>query len=322
MTQADLMRRLDDLTDEQKARVFERLRTKRQRVDIAPVTIACQPRDGAGQTQPSFPLSFAQQRLWFLDQLEPGQAFYTIPLALRLRGALDRAALEASLSTILARHEALRTSLVAQDGVPVQLVAPPAPLPLPLEALDHLLPDQREAAARARASQEAQTPFDLAQGPLVRARLLRLAPDDHALLLSFHHAVSDGWSLGVFLRELTASYQAFLVDATPTLPALPVQYGDYAVWQRDWLQGQRLDQQLRFWQHELAGAPALLELPTDLPRPAVQTFRGSHLTRVLSPALTARLRSLSRQEQSTLFMTLLAAFQVVLARWSGQHDIV
>ncbi|HEX9937035.1 MAG TPA: amino acid adenylation domain-containing protein, partial [Longimicrobium sp.] len=270
----------------------------------------------------ALPLSFAQERLWFIDRLEPGSAVYNIPAAWRLKGALDRAALERSLGEIVRRHDTLRTVFAEVGGSPVQVVAPFGGFALPVEELSGLSEADREAAVRRRAGEEAARPFDLAAGPLVRAGLLRLGEEEHVLLLSMHHIVSDGWSMGVFLRELTALYAAYRDGGESPLPELPVQYADYAVWQREQLEGEVLDRQLAYWRERLAGAPELLELPTDQPRPAVQTYRGASVPVALSPELVERLQALGRSEGATLYMTLLGAFQVLLHKYSGSDDIV
>ncbi|HEX5723956.1 MAG TPA: condensation domain-containing protein, partial [Longimicrobiaceae bacterium] len=224
-------------------------------------------RDGA-------PLSFAQERLWFIDRLEPGSAVYNVHVARRLRGALDEAALERALGEIVRRHEALRTTFQEVDGSPVQVIAPFGGFTLPVEDLSGLGEADRGVEARRRATEEAMRPFDLAAGPLFRAVLLRLEEESHVLLLSMHHIVSDGWSTGVFFRELSALYAAYREGRESPLPELGVQYADYAAWQREHLRGELLERQLSYWRERLAGAPELVELPTDHPRPAVQTFRG------------------------------------------------
>ena len=268
------------------------------------------------------PLSFAQERLWFLSRMEPESPFYNVPAALRLGGALDAAALERALGQVVRRHEALRTTLRERDGAPVQVVAPFAGFALPVEDLSALAGAEREAAVRRRASEEAARPFDLPAGPLFRARLLRLADDDHALLLCMHHVVSDGWSMGVLFRELSAFYAAGRGGVEGPPADLPVQYADHAVWQRDALRGDALDGLLAWWRERLAGAPALLELPTDHPRPAAQSYRGGYVRAELPAALVDRLRALGRAEGATLYMVLLAAFKALLSRYGGGEDVV
>lgn len=268
--------------------------------------------------------SFSQQRLWFLDQMMPGTAVYNLSEALRLTGALDVAALERSLNEIVRRHESLRTTFAVIDDQLVQVVAPALRLSLPLVDLAHL--PGREAQALHQASQEAQRPFDLEHGPLVRALLLRLEDREHILVATMHHIISDGWSLGVLTHELSVLYSSFVQGTPAPLPELPIQYADFAHWQREWLQGDVLERYLRYWREQLEPeddhAPAVLELPTDYPRPAVPTFAGDTLTFALPRDLTSQLVDLSQRENTTLFMTLLAAWQVLLARYSGQDDIV
>ena len=278
--------------------------------------------DVSGEDVFVFPMSFAQQRLWFLDQLEPGNSVYNIPAAMCLRGALNGAALEQSLNEIVRRHEALRTTFSVMEGQPVQVIAPGLALTLPVVDLGNLLETEREAEAQRLTIEEAQRPFDLAQGPLLRTTLLRLDKEEHILLLTMHHIVSDGWSMGVLFRELSALYEAFSAGKPSPLPELPIQYADFAVWQRQWLQGETLEAQLAYWKKQLDGVCPVLELPTDRPRPAVQTFRGARQSMVLSKSLTEAVKALSHQEGTTLFMTLLAAFQTLLYRYTGQDDII
>ena len=270
----------------------------------------------------NLPLSFAQQRLWFLHQMDPQSAAYNLPEAMRIRGLLDLPALERSLNEIIRRHEALRTTFSLRAGEPVQLIAPLLTLTLPVVDLTDRAEGAREAEAQQLVSEEARRPFDLSRGPLFRALVIRLSAHDHILLLTFHHIVADGWSLGVFYRELSALYHAFIHDEPSPLTELPIQYADYAVWQREWLKGKVLESQLAYWKRQLAGAPPLLQLPWDYPRPAVQSYQGAREVMELSPVLTESLHALSRHEGTTLFMTLLAAFQTLLARYAGQEDIV
>jgi len=267
-------------------------------------------------------LSFAQQRLWFLDQLEPGSVMYNLPTAIRLKGALDLAALQRALTEIIRRHEALRTTFAAAGGRPVQVIAPPRPMPLPLVDLERLPEAGREAEARRLAQEDARQPFDLARGPLARATLLRLRDGEHVLLLTTHHIVSDGWSMGVIVRELSALYEAYSMDEPSPLPELPAQYADFAAWHRRLLSGDYLRDQLQYWKERLAGAPAALELPADRARPAVPTFRGATRTLTLPRPVYAGLKALGQAERGSLFMTLLAAFDVLLYRLTGQEDLV
>ena len=260
-------------------------------------------------------LSFAQQRLWFLDQLKPESPLYNIPAAVRLSGPLNLPVLQRSIGEIVRRHEILRTTFAWIDGRPVQVIHKPSGFKLPVTHL-------HEIEVSAWASEEARRWFDLTKGPLLRPHLLCLGETEHVLLLTMHHIVADGWSMGVFVRELAALYEAYLAGRLSPLQELPVQYADFATWQRDWLQGERLDEQLSYWKAQLAGAPPLLELPTDRPRPPVQTFGGAHEALLLSESLTRSLKELSLREGATLFMTLLSAFSTLLYRYSGQRDIL
>ncbi|MFL6332079.1 MAG: amino acid adenylation domain-containing protein [Pyrinomonadaceae bacterium] len=268
------------------------------------------------------PLSFAQQRLWFIDQLEPGAYVYNVPGAFRLEGELNVGALERSFEEIVRRHEALRTSFASVDGRPVQVVAPALDVALPVIDLRHLPEAERETEMMRLALEEARRPFDLSKGPLLRTTLLRLGEKSHLFLLTMHHIVSDGWSVGIILRELHALYEAYASGAEPALPVPAVQYADYAAWQQGWLRGEVLERQLSYWRRQLAGAPPALELPTDFPRPPVQTYRGTHELFALSADVSGQLYALSRREGVTLFMTLLAAYQTLLSRYTGQDDIV
>jgi amino acid adenylation domain-containing protein len=268
------------------------------------------------------PLSFAQQRLWFLDKLEQDSSFYNLSSTVRISGAtLDVGALEKSLRQVTQRHEILRTTFTVIEGQPMQVISPESHFSLPLSDLSQLPPAQRDAEAQRLAHEEALRPFDLSTGPLVRARLLRLSPEEHILLLSMHHIVSDGWSMGVLIREMAALYEAYAAGAESPLEELNIQYGDFAVWQREWLRGEVLDQQLAYWRKQLAGVPPVLALPTDYPRPAVKTFNGAAISLNLPRSLSEKLKALTRREGVTLFMSLLAAFQVLLQRYSGQEDI-
>src|SRR6185369_1888089 len=220
------------------------------------------------------PLSFAQQRLWLIDQLEPDSPVYNIPSAVRLAGDLSVPLLERIFAEVGRRHEALRTTFSAQAGQPVQVIHPPEAPVIPLADLSSLPAAVRDGEAAALVRMEAAQPFDLRRGPLLRLRLMRLDARDHVLLMTMHHIISDGWSMGVLLREVGSLYAAFAAGRPSPLPELPLQYADFAVWQRGWLQGATLEAQLAFWREELAGAPVVLDLPTDRPRPAVQTSRG------------------------------------------------
>ncbi|HEY1352294.1 MAG TPA: amino acid adenylation domain-containing protein [Ktedonobacteraceae bacterium] len=268
------------------------------------------------------PLSFAQERLWFLEQLASQSAAYTMLSARRIRGPLDISALERSLALLVQRHEALRTTFVIGEHGPVQIIAPTLEIPLRVSDLTALPAEKRETQARRLATLAGLEPFDLSQGPLLRARLLCLEEGDFVLLIALHHIVSDGWSQGVFYRELADFYTALCEDQPASLPSLPLQYADYAVWQRNVLQDSVLEEQVTYWRERLLGAPALLDLPTDHPRPPVQSFSGATSAFHLPAMLVEQIRVLSQQEEVTLFMTLLAAFQVLLQRYSGQEDLV
>ncbi|HJX27332.1 MAG TPA: amino acid adenylation domain-containing protein, partial [Thermoanaerobaculia bacterium] len=272
----------------------------------------------------TLPLSFAQQRLWFIDRVQPGSPLYNIAAALRVEGPLDAAVLGRCLGEIVRRHEALRTVFVAPRGAPVQVIQPPAPVALPVVDLSALAPSRREVEALSLAGEEAVRPFDLGDsngGPLLRGLLLRLAAEDHVVVLTLHHIASDGWSMGILVREVAALYPAFAADRPSPLPELPVQYADFSVWQRSWLHGEVLEQEIAFWRGQLAGLPPLLELPSDRPRPALLSQRGANRTVRLPAPLVRQAEALGRREGATLFMVLLAAFQALLARTSGQDDL-
>ena len=297
--------------------------TLAERVEIAR-------RAGAGLEAPpvrrvprdrNLPLSFAQQRLWFLDQLVPASAFYNIPESVRLYGPLDVAALERSLNEIARRHEILRTTFILSGDEPVQKIGDWQRFALTVTSLEHLPLPERETEALRLVREEARHPFDLARGPLFRVRLLRLSGQDHVMVLVLHHIVSDDWSSRVLVREVSILYEAFRAGRPSPLSDLSVQYADFACWQREWLRGEVLQSHLDYWRGQLEGAPPELELATDRPRPAVQTFDGAYETMRLPPELSEKVRLLARREGVTLFMTLLAAFQTLLSRWSGQEDI-
>src|SRR6185436_14705165 len=264
----------------------------------------------------------AQQRLWFLDRLRPGGAAYNMPGAAELAGALDTAVLSSALSEIVRRHEALRTRVVDQGGRPVQVIDPPRPAGLEIVDLTGLPDAVLEAEAAAQMGTEAARPFDLSRGPLLRAILLRLAPERHRLLLTLHHVVADGRSLDVLLAELAALYGAFAAGRPSPLAELPVQYADFVVWQRDRLAGATLERQLAWWRDQLAGAPSTLTLPADRPRPVERTERGAVVRTALPAALAYGVRTLARRCDTTPFTTLLAAFQTLLLRVSGQEDLL
>jgi len=268
------------------------------------------------------PLSYAQQRLWFADQLTRGSAIFNVAVAVRLNGELNVTALARTLREIIARHEVLRTIFPAREGQPVQVIVEQVEFELPVTDLRELDQAEREQVARRLAEEEAQTRFDLATGPLVRARLLRLEEAEHVALFTMHHIVSDGWSKGVLIKEVSQLYEAYSRGEESPLTELPIQYADYAVWQREWLTGEVLDKQLEYWREQLAGAPETLALPADRERPAIQSFRGGRYPVAFTPELTENLKSLSRRESATLFMTLLTGFKILLHYYSKEDDIV
>ena len=267
------------------------------------------------------PLSFAQERLWFLDQFKPDSAAYNIPMALYLEGAVDAGLLQRCLNGVIQRHEALRTRFETVHGNPVQVIEALDAIAMPLTDLSQLPEIEREAEARRLCVEEARRPVDLSQTPLMRARLFQLNATSNVLMLNLHHIAADGWSLEVLLRELGILYQAFCEGKPSPLSELSVQYADFAVWQRNCLGGAALEKQLSYWRKQLENAPALLELPTDRPRPVVSSYRGAIEEMVFPDWLLRALKTLSRKEGATLFMTLLAAFQAVLGRYSGQQDL-
>jgi len=300
---------LSQLTPEQ----FRALRRAQQPDPVIP-TIA---RDGN-----RLPLSFAQQRLWFLAQTPAGRAAYHIHQPLRLRGALDAVALRASLDALVSRHESLRTRFEAVEGEAYQRIDPPQPFALREHDVSAVDASSRASALDTVLTEETRRPFDLQRGPLIRGLLVRLDIDDHVLVLTMHHIVSDGWSMGVLARELSALYTAHRRGESDPLPPLPIQYADYAAWQRDRLQGERLEKEAAYWRETLRGAPALLELPTDRPRPAEQDYRGGLVGVELDAELTASLKALGLRTGTTLFMLMLTAWSVVMSRLSGQDEVV
>jgi len=305
----------EDPTPAGSAALIERLRGGA--ADQAPrEAIPRQPRDGR-----TFPTSFAQERLWVIDQIEPGSIAYNLPTALRLSGRLRLDLLASVFAEIVRRHETLRTTFACgSDGPPVQILHPPGPVPIPRLDLAALPAAARDAEVRRLAIEEGSTPFDLGAGPILRIRLLRLADEEHALLLTLHHIASDGWSSGVLVQEIAALYDAFSHGRPSPLPELPVQYADYAAWQRQTFQGPEIAAALDWWSRRLADAP-VLELPTDRPRPAVQGTGGSFVHLEMPGSLAKDLEALARQEGATLFMVVAAVFQALLARLSGQDDL-
>jgi amino acid adenylation domain-containing protein/FkbH-like protein/non-ribosomal peptide synthase protein (TIGR01720 family)/FkbM family methyltransferase len=270
----------------------------------------------------TFPLSFAQQRLWVLAQLEPDSPFYNMFKAVRLNGRLDIEILERSLNEIISRHEILRTTFIAVEGTPVQIIAPQATMKLSVVDLQGLSGSQQSEQLQFLATQDQLQPFDLTKGLLLRVTLVQLKSESSALLLTMHHIIGDGWSMGVFIKELSSLYRGFLVGEPFPLPELPIQYADFTIWQRQWLQEKALQNPINYWKQQLAAAPPLLELPTDRPRPSVQTFRGWCFSFQLDVKLTTSLKELSQKSGTTLFMTLMAAYATLLFRYSGQEDIL
>ena len=271
----------------------------------------------------NIPLSYAQARLWFLEQLESGKSTnYNLPNHLKIVGSLNTVALEQSLGEIVRRHEVLRTNFRQVNGLPIQVINPKNTFTLPVIELQNLLSVEQSAEVEKLINEDNQKPFNLATDPLIRATLLQLGHQYYILLLTFHHIVFDAWSAGIFIKELSSLYQAYLQKLPSPLPDLPIQYADFAVWQQQWLSGEVLETQLNYWKEQLANLPPLLELPTDKPRYLVQTSRGSKQKFTLNFELTQKLKDLSRQSGATLFMILLAAFATLLHRYSTQEDIV
>ena len=314
--------RLAGLSREQRAQLVEELRKRKGKVGAAAAPESI-PRRPSGLDW--VPASFAQERFWFLDCLEPGNPAFNIPTALHLAGEISPVLLEAVLGEVVRRHETLRTTFRERQGQPVQIIAPPGRWVLPQIDLTALPEAARPAEMRRLADREAAHAFDLARGPLLRATLLRLGTAEHALLLVMHHIISDGWSMGVLIREIAALSEAVLASGPAALhsilPELPVQYADFAVWQRGWLTGSELERQLSYWRRQLAGAPESLDLPADRPRPAVTASHGARAASILGPELTRELSRLARRYDSTLFMVILTAFQALLWRLSGQADL-
>jgi len=267
-------------------------------------------------------LSLAQERLWFLEQMEPGGTSYNMGGAIRLLGSLDLSALQKALNSIVARHESLRTTFVAVEGKPVQLIGESFPLSIGFENLEDLGRAKAETEAQRLLTVEVGRPFNLERGPLIRANLFRMVDTEHILLLTMHHIVSDAWSMGILVGEMAQLYGAYLSNNSAMLSALHIQYADYAHWQREWLQGAILQEQVSYWKKQLGGKLPILELPADRPRPRIQTFRGAHLAQTLPKRLLDRLSGLSKREGVTLFMTLLAAFQALLTRYTEQDDVL
>jgi len=289
---------------------------RREEQGLLPPPIKPVPRTG------EMPLSYAQERLWVLDQIEPNNPLYNIPRALRLRGPLQVDALERAINEIVHRHESQRTSFTKAGDHPVQVIAPSVALSLDVQGLTSLPAEHREAEARRLAMAESVRPFDLTKAPLVRAMLVRIGPEDHVLQLTMHHIISDAWSAGIFLQELTALYESFRAGRPSPLPELKVQYADYAAQERDWLQGKVLETQLAFWRDQLKGLPSVIELPLDRPRPQARTFAGDCEMLHIPAEKLAGIKALAQDEGATLFMALMALYQAMLSKYSGDEQIV
>lgn len=311
-----LSERLASLTPEQRAKLLRKLKTSQQN--------RSQSRIPSRTTSDNrFPLSFTQQRIWFLNQLESENPFYNIPSLFHLTGPLDVAALEKSLNAMAKRHECLRTAFqLNEQGQPIQVIAPEITIPLPIADFQHLGASERNAQSQQAAIEEFQQPFALSEPPLWRARLLQRQPQDALLALTMHHTIFDGWALGIFVKELATLYEAYVQGKPASLPELEIQYADYAVWQRHYFQGEIRDQQLAYWKSQLSGQLPVLELPSDRVRPKHQTFEGALYSQLLPYSLYKDLKTLSRENQATLFMTTLAAFYVLLYRYSGETDLI
>lgn len=320
------LRGTPNLSEAKRALLHQRLRgngnksTANSLLDARPESCPALPIRRAKRGEP-LPVSFEQERLWFLYQLEPN-ATYNIPFGFRIKGRLSQAVFERCLNQIIQRHETLRTRFETVEDRPVQIIEPFIPLKIPLVELSFLPQPQREAQAMHLCMEEARSTFDLRQGDILKVKLFRLETDDHLLFLNMHHIASDGWSVSVFFHEMNALYNAFIEGKPSPLPELPIQYADFAVWRRQWLQGDVLEKQLGYWKKQLQGAPALLELPADRPRPTVQSYKGAIMRGRLPATLAKALHELSRSEGTTLFMTLLAAFQTLLHRYTGSQDIL
>ena len=316
MSDKQLLKRLASLSPEQRELLLKQLQKKKSKT--------AQPKVDSIQPFPRqsnrLPMSYAQQRLWFLDQLQSGSASYNISAALRLEGNLDVEALRLSFEEIVSRHESLRTTFVTEEGQGRQVINESQRWELPTISLEPLSPDEQDEVLKTRFRGDAHTSFDLINGPLLRTRLIRLASDCHILFVTMHHIVADGWSMGVLIKEVAALYSAYLDDKPSPLADLKIQYPDYAQWQREYLKGERLDKQLSYWKERLQNVP-ILELPTDFSRPPQQTYEGANVQFVVSEELTSSLNALCKSQGVTLFMVLVATLQVLLHRYSSQDDI-
>jgi amino acid adenylation domain-containing protein len=313
-SKSDLLRRVSALSPEKRALLTKKLRQKAEEAASIPRL----PREPGK----AFALSFGQRRIWFLDRLTPGSPTYNEAFAFRIEGDLDPALFERAINAIIARQEALRTRFVVEAGEPVQLIQPALIIACPLVDFTAHPVEEREARAMERAVAGARAPFDLTTGPLLRVELLRLAPATHLFALTIHHIATDGWTFGVFLRELSAHYAALRGGKPPALPELETQYADFAAWQLGWMEGEAVSNQLAYWKDKLGGELPVLQLPTDRPRPAAYTYRGARERLPLAPALVQAIRALGERNEVTLFITLLAAYQTLLYRYTGQPDVI
>ncbi|MGE5659089.1 MAG: condensation domain-containing protein [Actinomycetota bacterium] len=309
---ANRSERLKNLSPEKRALLLKALRKE---------AVAAEKSQGIPRRsqQNSAPLSFAQQRLWFLEQLSPGNAAYNLPAAVRLKGQLNLPALQKTFNEIVRRHEVLRTAFAEVDGQTVQITSPASNFTLLAIDLRDLSETEQQTEIEQRAVAEAQSPFDLARPPLLRGSLLQLNSAEYVLLLTIHHLISDGWSMGVLVREVAALYEAFSSGKPSPLPELPMQYADFAIWQRQHVQGEKLDKQLAYWKQQLGGSLAVLS--TDRPRPPVPTFRGSQQSFLISAPLTESLKALAQQQDATLYMALLAALKALLYCHTKQENL-
>jgi hypothetical protein len=312
----DLAKRIAALSPEKRNLLLQKLNNQKESV-FSHTQIKPQNRESN-----TFPLSFAQQRLWFLDQLQPGNTAFNICQFMRLSGWLNVAALEQSFEEVVKRHEALRTTFTIVDGQPLQVISPASVFNLQVINLPELPLEKKEAEVLHLAHQETQKSFDLTKDCLLRVALLQLSETEHILLLSIHHIAADAWSIGVLIREITTLYENFSRGYPSPLPELQIQYVDFAVWQHQWLQGEKLETLLSYWQQQLGGQLPVLELPTDMPRPTLQTFNGARQCLVLSKTFSEQLKALYQREGITLFMILLAAFKTLLYWYTGQEEII
>ncbi|MEO5574486.1 MAG: condensation domain-containing protein, partial [Gammaproteobacteria bacterium] len=314
----DLNQHIAHLSAEQRALLATRIQDKKAAAN-SKQTIARLPR--VGRTY-SFPMSFAQQRLWFLDQLEPGSTSYNTPRAIRLDGCLQIKPLQRAIMDIVARHETLRTRFITQDGEPLQLIIPDISVAMPIVDLGHLSGIIQQQEVERLAAADVNQPFDLTTGPLLRTTLLHLGEQRHILLLTIHHVVSDAWSMSVFFKELATLYEAFSTDRPSPLPDLPIQYADFSQWQRAYLQGETLNVQLGYWKRQLQDLPSRLELPTDRAHSTPPEVSGASQSLTLPQVMSDSLNVLNRRASVTVYMSLLAVFALLLSRYTGQRDIV